>query len=173
MSGFFEMIRDRRSIRAYEERPVDPDDLRAILECARAAPSAGGLQAFAIVVIQQEERRRALSRAALDQEHVARAPAVLVFLQDRARSAAKYHKRGELYSIQDATIACSYAQLAASARGLGSCWVGAFHEGAVSRLLELPPGLVPIALLTLGYPDEGPPEASRRPFGELVRWETF
>lgn len=171
---FFEVIRHRRSVRAYQPTAVEAEKVRQILACAMAAPSAGNLQAYAIVVVTDAKTRRALARAALDQMFIAEAPVVLVFFQDPGRSAVKYGRRGaELYSLQDATIACAYAQLAATALGLASCWVGAFDEETVNRLLKAPPGLRPVALLAVGYPAEVPYPTGRRPLEEVVRWETF
>lgn len=168
---FLEVIRSRRSVRAYQAKPVEEDKLRCILACATAAPSAGNLQAYGIVVVTDGPTRRALARAALDQMFIAQAPVVLVFFQDPGRSALKYGRRGaELYSLQDATIACAYAQLAATALGLGSCWVGAFDEAAVCRLLKAPVGWRPVALLPIGYPAEGPLPVGRRPLAEVVRF---
>ncbi len=170
----FEAVQRRRSVRAYQPRAVELDKLHRILACALAAPSAGNLQAYAVVVVADPDARRALARAALDQEFVAQAPVVLVFFQDPARSALRYGRRGaELYSLQDATIACAYAQLAATALGLASCWVGAFDEQAVRRLVKAPGDLRPVALLTVGYPAEAPGPTGRRSPHELVRWETF
>jgi nitroreductase len=171
---FLEVIRSRRSVRAYQAKPVEEDKLRRILACATAAPSAGNLQAYGIVVVTDGPTRRALARAALDQAFIAQAPVVLVFFQDPGRSALKYGRRGaELYSLQDATIACAYAQLAATALGLGSCWVGAFDEAEVCRLLKAPVGWRPVALLPIGYPAEVPLPVGRRPLAEVVRWESF
>ncbi|MFN3285808.1 MAG: nitroreductase family protein [bacterium] len=169
-----EAVQRRRSVRSYQPRAVEPDKLRRILTCALAAPSAGNLQAYAVVVVADPDTRRQLARAALDQEFVAQAPVVLVFFQDPARSALRYGRRGaELYSLQDATIACAYAQLAATALGLASCWVGAFDEQAVRRLVKAPRDLRPVALLTVGYPAETPGPTGRRSLHEVVRWETF
>lgn len=171
---FFEVVRRRHSIRAYQRRQVEEAKLRFILECANAAPSAGNLQAYEIVVVTDDKARQALARAALDQEYIAQAPVVLVFWQNPHRSAIRYGRRGvELYSLQDATIACTYAQLAATALGLASCWVGAFAEEPICRLLKAPPGVRPVALLPIGYPAEEPSLTGRRPLNEVVRWETF
>lgn len=165
----FEVIAKRRSIRAFQGRPIEPEKLQAILEAARQAPSAGNLQAYVIYQVTDPARRRALAQAA-DQEFIAQAPVVLVFCAHPARSAVKYGPRGErLYALQDATIAAAYAQLAAAALGLGSVWVGAFADGAVARALDLPAGLWPIALLPIGYPAEAPTPPARRPLAEIVR----
>ncbi len=165
----FEVIARRRSIRAFQGRPVEPEKLQAILEAARQAPSAGNLQAYVIYQVTDPACRRALAQAA-DQEFVAQAPVVLVFCAHPARSAVKYGQRGErLYALQDATIAAAYAQLAAAALGLGSVWVGAFADAAVARALDLPAGLWPVALLPIGYPAEAPTPPTRRPLAEIVR----
>jgi nitroreductase len=72
------------------------------------------------------------------------------------RSSAKYGKRGELYAVQDASAAAMNMMLMALDLGLGTCWVGAFDEQAVSRLLGIPQGVRPVMLMPLGFPDESP-----------------
>jgi nitroreductase len=166
----FEAIAQRRSIRAFQSRSVEPEKLQAILEAANNAPSAGNLQAYVIYHVTDPARRRALARAAIGQEFVAEAPVLLAFCTDPGRSAPKYGRRGErLYSVQDATIAAAYAQLAATALGLASVWVGAFDDGAAARALDLPTGFLPVALLPIGYPAETPEPSSRRPLTEMIR----
>lgn len=171
---FFDVIDRRHSIRAYQKKTVEQDKIDALLEVSRLAPSAGDLQAYEIVVVEDAATKRALARAALDQHFVADAPAVLVFCADPARSEAKYGTRGAtLYCIQDATIAASHAQLAAVALGFASCWVGAFDEAAVARVLRAPGGLRPVALLLLGYAAEAPARPPRRSLEDLVRHGRF
>ncbi|MCD6290994.1 MAG: nitroreductase family protein [Anaerolineae bacterium] len=165
----FDCIRQRRSIRAYQDRPVPEAALQRILEAVNAAPSAGNLQAYEIFLVRDAGRRRALSEASFGQEYVAQAPVVLVFCTNAARSAVKYGQRGErLYCLQDATIACAYAQLAAVALGLGTVWVGAFDDDAVIRALDLPGSLHPVAILPIGYPAESPEPRPRRALEDLA-----
>lgn len=166
---FGELIQARQSVRAYEGREVEPEKLERVLQAARRAPSAGDLQAYRVAVARAPERRRALARAAVDQDFVGQAPIVLVFLADGPTSAVKYGRRGQtLYALQDATIACAYAQLAACNEGLASCWVGAFDEERVRALLGVGEELRPVALLPLGYPAERPARTPRRPLSETV-----
>jgi nitroreductase len=166
---FGELIDARHSIRAFREQEVEPAKLEHVLLAARRAPSAGNLQAFKVAVARAPSLRRRLARAALDQEFVAQAPAVLVFLADPTASGVKYGGRGEtLYAVQDATIACAYAQLAACDAGLGSCWVGAFHEEQVRAALGVDQNLRPVALLPVGYAAEVPQDTPRRPLSEMV-----
>jgi nitroreductase len=166
---FAELVEERHSIRAFEGQEVEREKLGEVLEAARRAPSAGNLQAYKVAVVRAPLLRRRLARAALDQDFVAQAPVVLVFLADPLASGVKYGRRGQtLYAIQDASIACAYAQLAACDAGLGSCWVGAFHEDEARAALGLGQDLRPVALLPLGYPAEVPEITSRRPLAEMV-----
>jgi nitroreductase len=165
----FETIRQRQSIRTFQGREIEPDKLQAVLSALNQAPSAGNLQAYQVWLIRDRAVREALVRSALEQEFIAQAPVVLVFCAVPAR-AAKYGERGEtLYALQDATVAAAYAQLAAAAVGLGTCWVGAFNEAMVAQALQLPAGQRPVALLPIGYPAENTRRTSRRPLEETVR----
>jgi nitroreductase len=163
-----EAIQTRRSIRAFQQRAIEPGKLRTVLEAVRQAPSAGNLQAFHVHVVRDEANKRALAAAALGQEFLASAPVVLVFAAQPSRS-AKYGRRGaELYCIQDATIAVTYAQLAAAELGLATCWIGAFDEAVVARGLRLPATERPVTILPLGYAAESPNPKSRRALEDLV-----
>jgi len=168
---FFAVLQERHSVRAFAERPVEPEKLQAVLEAANRAPSAGNLQAYEIYVVTRPAVLKALMRAAFEQKFVAQAPVVLVFCAHPARSASSYGERGAtLYSLQDATIACAYAQLAATAVGLGSVWVGAFDEDAMRKALGIEKELVPVALLPIGYVAEKPDITPRRALDDLVRY---
>jgi nitroreductase len=166
---FFEVLKRRRSTRAYAAKPVEAEKLRKILEAANAAPSAGNLQAYEIYRVTGPQKKRALAQAALHQDFVASAPEVLVFCAHPARSAARYRQRGvRLYALQDASIACTFAMLAATALGLASVWVGAFDDDAVSQAIQAPRGHIPVAILPIGYAAETPELTLRRPLDDLV-----
>lgn len=120
-------------------------------------------------MVQDENKKRELALASFAQSFVAEAPVVLVFCANPGRSEKRYGKRGKnLYCIQDATIAAAYAQLAAVDLGLGSCWVGAFDEKEVLRILGNPEGLIPVAIIPIGYPAEQPPSTGRRKLEDIV-----
>lgn len=171
---FFEAISARQSVRAYQAIAVEHVKLEKILTAANTAPSAGNLQAYEIVVVRHAATLSALAEAAHGQAFLAQTPVVLVFHADPARSAARYAARGErLFCIQDATIAACHAQLAATALGLGTCWVGAFDDRRVAQILKAPARLRPVCLLAIGYAAERPGFSSRRHLTELVHEETF
>jgi len=165
----FETIKLRQSVRAYQAQEIDPDKLQAILEAANQAPSAGDLQAYEIHLVRDAKTKVALAKAALGQDFIAQAPVALVFAANLARATTRYGERGEqLYCVQDATVAVAYAQLAATALGLATCWVGAFEEDAVARIMNLPPHQRPVAILPVGYAAETPRRTPRRPLADIV-----
>lgn len=166
---FFDVIAERCSVRAFAARPVEEEKIQRILETANRAPSAGNQQAYEIYVVRSKACKQALAEAAYGQQFLVEAPIVLVFCADPARSAARYRERGErLYAWQDATIACTFAMLSATALGLASVWIGAFHEPAIRRVVGIPESLAPVALLPVGYAAETPVSPPRRPLSELV-----
>ena len=167
---FLELIRARRSIRVFKPRSLEADKLTAILEAANRAPSAGNLQAYLILIVRDAAVKLALARAALNQNSLVQAPVVLAFFAQLNASAAKYNSRGvELYSIQDATIACAYAQLAATELGFGTVWVGAFDDHTVKNILKAKEDWRPVALLPIGYPAESPTPTPRRKLADLTK----
>jgi len=166
---FFELIQRRRSTRLFTSQPVEEQKLQAILEAANRAPSAGNLQAYEIYLVTDLARLHHLAEAALDQDFIAQAPLALVFCANPARSSKKYGRRSaSLYCLQDATIACAFAHLAAAALDLASVWVGAFDDDRVRRAIGVGDSLLPVAILPVGYPGEKPPPASRRSLSGLV-----
>ena len=165
----FEAAKNRRSVRAFKSEAVPEDMLVRILEAINLAPSAGNLQSYEIYLVRDAERKAALMTAARGQVFVEQAPIVLVFCANARRAEERYGMRGiDLYAVQDASIACTFAMLAATTLGLASTWVGSFSEAQVSHLLGLPEDQRPVALLPIGYGAENPASRKRRPLGDLV-----
>ncbi len=166
---FFDLIKERSSIRSYKEREISEDEVQKLLKAANSAPSAGNLQSYKIVAIKNKEFKDDLVGAAHGQKLLGEASVVFAFLQDLERSQKKYGERGKLYSTQDGTIAATYLQLAAEEMGLGSCWVGSFDEEEVTELLET--SNKPLALIPVGHPARSPSKSSgRRELDDLVRY---
>lgn len=165
----FEAIRARRSVRRYLSDPVPDEVLEELLSAAILAPSAGNAQPWRFIVVRDLKLREDLVAAAYGQSFLAEAPVVIVVCADLERARRAYHQRGEtLYCLQDTAAAIQNLLLAATAKGLGTCWVGAFDEGKVAELLGLPRGLRPVALVPVGKPAETPPARPRRPLSEVV-----
>lgn len=156
-----ECIESRRSIRKYKKKEIPDDILNKILEAAIHAPSAGNLQDWVFIVVKNKEKKQKLAEAAYGQRFVAEAPVVIVVCSDLKRI-SYYGQRGiELYSIQDAAAATQNLLLAAWDCGIGGCWIGAFDEDEVSKILSLPEYVRPLAIVPLGYPAEKPRKPAR------------
>ncbi len=165
---FFELLKKRRSIRSFKKNAVNNSMLDKILKACDLAPSSGGLQTFEIYQVKNKQKRKQLSAAAKDQTFVAQAPLLLVFCANPSRSVERFGKRSELFSVQDATIATAYAQLATCVMGLSTVWVGNFDEKRVSEILNLPHGYRLVAILPIGYKNEKPKEKSTRGFKDFL-----
>lgn len=158
------VIKERRSIRQFKGKVLSPETLDTLIDALRWAPSAGNLQSRKFYFIGNENLKRELARAAFDQEFIAEAPVAVVACADH-RIARRYGERGvRLYCLMDVAASVQNLLLVAQALGLGSCWVGAFDEDEVRRLLELPAHLRPVAIVAAGFPGEHvepPPRVSR------------
>src|SRR5512143_2881483 len=159
---FFEVVKTRRSIRAYQDKPIEPEQIQQLLDALNRAPSAGNLQGYEVYLVTRRDVLQALARSTDAQDFIAQAALALVFCAHPARSAQRYRERGTtLYCVQDATIACAYAQLAVTALGLACVWVGAFDEDGVRAAIGVGADLRPVAFLPIGYAAEKPDRRTR------------
>lgn len=168
---FSEVVASRRSVRHFNARsPVSEEDVRALLEAAVAAPTAGNIQPWRFQVLRSHEVRERLA-GVMHQRWAAAAPVVIVVCVDPRPCSARYGDRGEyLYAIQDTAAATQNILLAAVDRGLASCWIGAFDERAVSEALEIPSPITPVAILPIGRSAESSGKPARRPVEEVSVW---
>lgn len=170
---FWEVIQRRHSVREFDAaREVPAEAVQKILETAIHAPSGGNCQPWHFVVVRESAARQALAAAAHGQQTLQQAPVVIAVCSDPARSAAYYGRRGQdLYALLDTGAASAHILLAATAQGLGSCWISAFDDDAVARILRLPEQLRPIALIALGFErTPGGRRTPRRPIEEVVTY---
>ena len=151
-------IRERRSIRQYTDQPVTDEELLAVLEAGRLAPSARNLQGWHFTAVRDASLRGALCTACNGQQMVAEAPAALVVWADGERMMGC----GQSAATIDCSIALSFMLLRATELGLGSCWLGAFDQNAVKQLLGLPQEAVVVAVSPLGHPAETPAARPRK-----------
>ena len=147
-----EVFKKRHSVRSFKSGKIEKEKLKEILDAAESAPSAGNLKARKIMVVEDLDLKQKLAKAALNQNFIGEAPVVLVFFALPSVSAQTYSERGRnLYAIQDATIAASFAWLQAVTFGIDACWVGAFDEEEVRKVLGVPKDEKPIAILPIGH----------------------
>lgn len=170
------ILKNRMSLRKYNDQPLTKEHLDIILEGAMRAPTAGNMMLYSIIVVEDEEKKKILSRTCDNQPFIAKAPTVLIFLADMQRWFDYYNysnvkgycfennleynapDEGDLMlAIADATIAAQNAVIAAESLNIGSCYIGDIVENYElhKELLNLPEWVFPAAMLCLGYyPDE-------------------
>jgi len=168
-----EVIKGRRSIRAFKQQDVPEEAVEKLIDAARHAPSAGNIQPWEFVIARKPDTKKKLAQAA-HQAFVEEAPVVIVVCADEKRSSRGYGKRGEkLYCIQDTAAATQNILLTAYSLGLGTCWVGAFNEKEAKKVLRTPSGMRPVAMIPVGYPNKTPSERDRRPLSQIIHHDCF
>lgn len=164
-------IKERRSIRRFKGDPVEIEVLSEILEAGKWAPSAGNLQDRSIVIVKSLKTKKKLAMAAA-QSFVAKAPVVLVVCAKRKVAGSKYGPRGaRLYAIQDTAAMVQNMMLAAYSMDVGSCWVGAFNEDYVRRIIRIPKGTRPVAMVLLGYYEKTPKAPEKHVEIHMEKWQ--
>ena len=163
---FFEVIKNRRSIRRYQEKSVENEKLQKVFEAARLASSAMNRQPYQLFVVTNKE---ILSRieSACNQKWAA--PIMIAMVSTPKE--AWVRDDGEEFWKADAAIAMTQVSLAAFAEGLGTCWIAAFKENQVKDILGVASDLRIPFLSPLGYPaEEKGPIVNRKAIGSIVRF---
>lgn len=165
-SDLFRVMSTRRSTRKFSKTKIEDWKIEKILAAADTAPTAGNFQGLEVYYVKNKNAKEALVEAANRQPFV-NAPLVLVFCMNPER--VKMDFSPEIlakFSLQDATLAAAYSQLAAHALGLSSIWVGMIDEEKVQKILET--DLRPSSILCIGYPATRKPPKSRRRLKDLI-----
>jgi len=169
--NIFESIISWRPARKFESKHIDDKLIGVMLHMATHAASAGNIQEWQFIVVRDNEIKKKLSIAALDQTQIVQAPVDIVVCADLEKANLRYSKRGEVfYSIQDTAAAIQIILFTANALGLGSDWIKAFDEDRARTILGLPQNLRPVAIVPVGYAIEEVAERKLMPF-ENVTWE--
>ena len=157
--NFYDVLEKRRSIRGFQSTPIPDEAVRRIAAAVKAAPSACNLQPFSFKLIRNAQQRSALA-ACCKQSFPATAPAILAVITNPEES----WKREDGFNSADTdmAIAMEHAILAATAEGLGSCWVCAFDTVRAAELLGVAAPFRVMALCPLGYPAVPPREFVRK-----------
>jgi nitroreductase len=162
----FEAIKTRRSIRSYQNRPVEQEKLDRILHSAQLSPSAVNFQPWSFIVVKDQVAKNRLSEA-YPRPWFAKAPIIIVTCADPEK-AWKRNDGEEFWKI-DAAIAMQDIVLTATSEGLGTCWIGAFDEKKAKEALCIPENVRVVAMTPLGYSAEEKGKASeRKPLTEIV-----
>ena len=167
----YEAISARKSVRVFRDEDVSEAVITRLLEAARSAPSANNLQEWRFVVVRNPETRKKLSQAARGQKFVATAPVVFACCAETDNHVMTC---GQLSYPIDVAIATDHITLCATAEGLGTCWIGAFYEDKVKKILGIPLQMRVVALLPIGYPQDPTPVIKNRlPLEKIVKYEMW
>ncbi len=166
----FEVIGERKSIRKYKDIEVEEEKLEKILESARIAPSAANRQEWKFLVVKNKETRDKLIDAAHGQKFVGQAPITIVACSTESE---RIMPCGQPAYTVDLSIAVSFMILEATEIGLGTCWLGAYDEGKVKEILDIPSDIRVPAMFTLGYADENPAPRPRKALDDIVCYERY
>lgn len=155
----YEAIRTRKSVRAFQDRPVEEEVLQRVIDAARAAPSARNAQEWRFVAVRDRETRAKIAHEAARQPFIGTAAVLLACC---AETDGRVMRCGQPAYPIDVAIAMDHLALAAAAEGLGTCWIGSFDEAAVKHILGIPGDVRVVQLMPLGYPQDPAPVAKSR-----------
>ncbi len=172
MNEVLKVIKNRVSLRAYDDRQLTNEHIDEIINAAMLAPTAGNQMLYSIIIVQDNEKKKLLAKSCDNQAFIEKAPTIMLFFADQQKWFDYYmsnnvvefqHKNNKdfilpteadmLLAIEDAMIASQNAVIAAESLNIGSCYIGDIIENYeyIKDLLKLPDWVVPISMLTFGY----------------------
>lgn len=162
-----EAIQNRRSIRKYLDKQIDPDKLEKVATAFQLAPSATNAQNWSLLIVQNPVVKEKIRNITLSKaEMLTKAPAILVAVGLNQGIMTNNHR----VDTVDLSIAFSYAILEAYEQGLGTCWMASYNEEELRAALELEDNMSIIAISPIGYPDENPGPRPRKPLEEVIKY---
>ncbi len=180
MADFMEIIRERRSIRKYEEKDIPEDILNKVLDAVRWTPSWANTQCWEVVVVKdktlKEKIKETVPKTNPASKAIVEAP-VLLALCGKLESSGYYKnkvttKLGDWY-MYDLGLATQTICLTAHSLGLGTVIVGLFEHDRAKEVLKVPEGYELVSLIPMGYPAKKSSAPKRREISEFTHYETF
>lgn len=165
-----EIIKGRRAVRRFQEKPISLEDLRKIIEAAIWAPSGGNIQPWEFILITKKKNIEKIKMISPGLFGNPQALIVVCINKDRVKKGGRL---GEEMALMDIAIASQNMMLMAYSLGIGSCPVASFNKVALSELLSIPKHVDPRLILIFGYPLKWPKPPRRRPLGEVAHLEEF
>jgi len=163
--SYVEKIFSRRSIRKYKNEPISDDVMHNILEAGRLSPSGGNKQPWHFIVVKDQKSKEAISHK------------YSKFIEESDFTVVGLYLPSESFndrlSLIDVTIALQSMVIAAQLQDVGSCWIGAFKEDDVKKVLNLPEEAKVVCLVSFGIPDESPAQRPKKAFNEIIHFEKW
>ena len=165
MDKFLQLLKSRRSQRTFLNKPIEHEYIEQLIDCARYAATARNIQPWEFIVITDDKIKERIADLAPNGRFIGHASAcIAVFCRD-----TKYY-------LEDGCAATENILLAASALGLGSCWVAGdkkTYAEDIRTMLSVTQDCMLVSLIALGYCQESSPSPAKRPLSEVIHWEKF
>lgn len=180
--ALLDLLKHRKSVRDFLDKPVEREKIMMCLEAARVAPSTCNSQPWKFIIVDDRELKNKLCRTAFSgiyrmNSFCKTAPVVVVVISEKSKFLARIGGffRGIKYYLIDIGIACEHFVLQAEELGLGTCWIGWFDERAVKSILNVPRSKKIDILIALGYYDREKlgPEHSREPIDKIASFNSY
>lgn len=169
---FINVVQERYSVREFKDQAVEKEKILRVLEIARLAPSAVNYQPWHFIVLTDKQAIENIATETYRGAWLRKAPVLIVAIGDHSQSWKR--RDGKDHCDIDLAISIDHLTLGATDLGLGTCWVCAFDAQRAKEILDLPSHLEVVALIPLGYPDEGSkPLKKRKDLEEIVSWERY
>jgi len=168
---FKNVLQNRISTRSYNGKPVSPEQIDEILQLMRLAPTARHLESYKIKIsVGDNEFIEKIGNMNGQIDRIRGCGAVMVFFGAPQEVASKYGDKDKgIFCVQDATLACAYAQLTATDLGLSTLWMGAFDDEKLKEICDVSgTNLIPNSILVLGYGDEKSDRPQRKKTEEIL-----
>ncbi len=169
LKSFYELYDRRRSVREFDDREIEPDKLSRLIMTLNRAQSAANRQPWHFIVMERKGREEL--NGALTKEGFRQAPVIIAALADPARAWVR-KADGQNYAWVDVTIALTEMIGAATAEGLGTCWIASLDPARVKGMLGVPDDMDLVGLVAIGYPREElkKEKKERKPLGEVIHY---
>jgi len=165
MNDFIRLIKDRRSVREYTDKPIDKRTLEEIVDCGRLAPSARNIQPWKFLVVTDKGKLEGIAKQ-VDWGH---------FIKDSSACIVICGEKDVKRRVEDCCLASENMILAAKSLGIGSCYVAALGKDieGVRKLLKIPENFEIVCFLTLGYFEKNPEPHDKKDLNNVIHWESF
>ncbi|MDI3310006.1 MAG: nitroreductase family protein [Thermoanaerobacterium sp.] len=161
-----EVLKQRRAVRTFEDKPIPKNILEDIIDCGRLAPSGNNAQPWHFVVVTDKETLKFISEKATYGK----------FIKDAAACVVVYCDRDNRHHLEDGSAATENIMLAAKAHGISSCWVAGYdrsYENDINARLNVPSNLRMISIIPLGYSQDNPSPRNKKSLQDVIHWEKF
>ena len=167
----FNVIKERRSVRTYDDRKVSKEMMERLMEAGQWAPSPSNVQSWRFVAVQEDGQLATLKT--LSPGFPKQATAAIAICSDQRDVTSFSGESKTILLAEEAAMAGQNMLLAAHALGLGTCAVASFSEGGIKELWELPDHIRPILIVALGFPKKQPVAPQRKALSQITSCETY